>query len=152
MPGRRYVEEISLAAILAIKRSAGIAPEVNLRERVTCTPPPSANKAAHSGIYYKIFCCEYSHFSIETRCYWFWHSYDHCFIFGQYIHSKFIWTSVRLEKTFRGIFCNFLHNWALSFFNQLRTVPFWKLFEYVFKFSLCFNSLHHVIPFSLLRN
>ena len=31
------------------KRSAGVEPEVNLKEHVTCTPPPSANKAAHSG-------------------------------------------------------------------------------------------------------
>ena len=29
----RYVEEIGLAAMLAAKRSAGVAPEVNLRER-----------------------------------------------------------------------------------------------------------------------
>ena len=28
----------------AAKRSAGVAPEVNLRERVTCTPLPNANK------------------------------------------------------------------------------------------------------------
>ena len=32
------------AAMLAAKRSAGVAPEVNL-----CMPPPSANQAAHSG-------------------------------------------------------------------------------------------------------
>ena len=31
--------------MLAIKRSAGVAPEVNLREHVTHMPPPSANKA-----------------------------------------------------------------------------------------------------------
>ena len=31
---RRYVEEIGSAAMLAAKRSAGVAPEVNLRERV----------------------------------------------------------------------------------------------------------------------
>ena len=49
MPGRRYVEEIASAAMLATRRSAGITPEVNLREHVTCTPPPSTNKAAHSG-------------------------------------------------------------------------------------------------------
>ena len=36
MPAHRYVEENSLAAMLAIKRSAGVAPEVNLREHVTC--------------------------------------------------------------------------------------------------------------------
>ena len=36
------------AAILAAKRSAGVAPEVNLREHVTHTPLPSTNKAAHS--------------------------------------------------------------------------------------------------------
>ena len=49
MPVRRYVEEISSAAMLAAKRSAGVAPGVNLRECVTCTPLPSMNKAAHSG-------------------------------------------------------------------------------------------------------
>ena len=49
MPGCRYVEEIGLAAMLAAKRSAGVTPEVNLRECVTCMPLPSANKAAHSG-------------------------------------------------------------------------------------------------------
>ena len=37
------------AAMLAAKRSAGVAPEVNLRECVRCTPLPSSNKAAHSG-------------------------------------------------------------------------------------------------------
>ena len=30
------------------KRSAGVAPEANLWEYVTCMPPPSTNKAAHS--------------------------------------------------------------------------------------------------------
>ena len=35
--------------MLATKRSAGVAPEVNLRERVTHMPPPSMNKASHSG-------------------------------------------------------------------------------------------------------
>ena len=49
MPGCRYVEEISSAAMLATKRSAGVTPEMNLRECVTHTPLPSANKAAHSG-------------------------------------------------------------------------------------------------------
>ena len=38
LPGHRYVEEISLAAMLATKRSAGVTPEVNLREYVTHTP------------------------------------------------------------------------------------------------------------------
>ena len=42
----RYVEE---AAMLAAKRSAGVAPEVNLRECVTHMPLPSVNNAAHSG-------------------------------------------------------------------------------------------------------
>ena len=36
-------------AMLAVKRSAGIAPELNLREHISCMPPPSVNKAAHSG-------------------------------------------------------------------------------------------------------
>ena len=50
MPGCRYVEEIDLAAMIAAKRSAGVAPEVNLRECLTHTPPPSMNNAAHSGL------------------------------------------------------------------------------------------------------
>ena len=49
MPGRRYVDEISWAAMLAAKRSAGVTPEVNLMEHATRTPLPSVNKAAHSG-------------------------------------------------------------------------------------------------------
>ena len=49
MPGCRYVEEIGSAAMLAAKRLAGITPDVNLRENVTCMPLPNANKAAHSG-------------------------------------------------------------------------------------------------------
>ena len=36
-------------ATLAVKRSAGVAPEVNFRECIICMPPPSTNKAAHSG-------------------------------------------------------------------------------------------------------
>ena len=42
MPGHMYVEKIGLAAMLATKRSAGVTPEVNLRECVTCMPAPSA--------------------------------------------------------------------------------------------------------------
>ena len=49
MPAHRYVEEKSLAVILAGKRPAGVTPDLNLGERVTCMPLPSANKAAHSG-------------------------------------------------------------------------------------------------------
>ena len=49
MPACRYVEENSLAAMLAAKRLAGVTPEVNHREHVTCMPLPSANKVAHSG-------------------------------------------------------------------------------------------------------
>ena len=44
MPACRYEEEISSAAMLTIDRLAGVAPEVNLREYVTCTPSPSALK------------------------------------------------------------------------------------------------------------
>ena len=40
-PVRRYVEEIGSVT----KRSAGVTPEVNLRECETHMPPPSANKA-----------------------------------------------------------------------------------------------------------
>ena len=49
MPARRYVEEIGLAAMLAANRSAGVTPEVNPWKPVTHIPPPSTNKAAHSG-------------------------------------------------------------------------------------------------------
>ena len=49
MPGSRYMEEIGSAAMLAAKRSAGVTPEVNLKECVKCMPPPSADKAAHFG-------------------------------------------------------------------------------------------------------
>ena len=49
MPAHRYVEENGLAAMLTVKRLAGVAPEVNLREHPTCMPLPSANKAVHSG-------------------------------------------------------------------------------------------------------
>ena len=49
MPAHRYMEENGLAAMLATKKLAGVAPEVNLQEHVPHTPPPSANKAAHSG-------------------------------------------------------------------------------------------------------
>ena len=48
MPARRYVEENGSAAMLATKMSAGVAPEVNLRERIYMLLP-SVNKAAHSG-------------------------------------------------------------------------------------------------------
>ena len=37
------------AAMLAAKRSAGVAQEVNLRQFTGRKPPPSTNKAAHSG-------------------------------------------------------------------------------------------------------
>ena len=49
MIGRRYVEEIGSAAILAATRLAGVTPEVNLRECETHMPLPSVNKAAHTG-------------------------------------------------------------------------------------------------------
>ena len=47
MSAHRYVEENGSAAMLATKKSAGVAP--NLRERVTRMPLLSADKAAHSG-------------------------------------------------------------------------------------------------------
>ena len=49
MPARKYMEENDSDNILDAKRSAGVAPGLNLRERLTCTPPPSMIKAAHSG-------------------------------------------------------------------------------------------------------
>ena len=45
MPGRRYVEEIGSVAMLAAKRSAGVAPEVNLSKCTMHMPLPSVNKA-----------------------------------------------------------------------------------------------------------
>ena len=45
MPGCRYMEENGLAMMLL----ASLVPEVDLRECVTHTPPPSMNKAVHSG-------------------------------------------------------------------------------------------------------
>ena len=48
MPAHRYMEENSLATILATKKSAGVVPEVNLRKCVIHMPPPSMNKVAHS--------------------------------------------------------------------------------------------------------
>ena len=41
--------EKQLATVLVAKRLAGLAPEVNLRECISCMPPPSVNKAAYSG-------------------------------------------------------------------------------------------------------
>ena len=55
MPACRYMEENSMAAMLAVKRSAGVIPEVNLRECVTCTALQSANKTNHFGL-----CCQKS--------------------------------------------------------------------------------------------
>ena len=43
-PARRFVEENGSVA----EMSAGVAPEVNLREHVKCVPLPRANKAVHS--------------------------------------------------------------------------------------------------------
>ena len=56
MSAHRYLEEICSAAMPTAKRSAGVTLEVNLREQVTLMPPPSTNKAAHSG------------FEIQRRC------------------------------------------------------------------------------------
>ena len=50
IPPHRYVEENSSVAMLTAKRSAGVTPEVNFKKDVTHMPPPSANKAAHSGL------------------------------------------------------------------------------------------------------
>ena len=49
MPAYRYLEEIGLAAMLAAKRLAGVTPEVNLKDHVTCMPLASVSKAAQSG-------------------------------------------------------------------------------------------------------
>ena len=44
------MEENGLATMLDAERLAGVAPEVNFRECVTCMALPSVNKAAHSGL------------------------------------------------------------------------------------------------------
>ena len=44
-----YVEENGLAGMLVTKRSAGVAPEGNLREHATHMLLPSVDKAAHPG-------------------------------------------------------------------------------------------------------
>ena len=49
MVGVSFAHYEILSPMLAAKRSAGVAPEVNLRERVTRTPPPSVNKAEPRG-------------------------------------------------------------------------------------------------------
>ena len=46
MPACRYMEESS-AAMLSTKSSAGVAPEVNLRECVVCMPLPNVNRAVY---------------------------------------------------------------------------------------------------------
>ena len=49
MPASSYVEELGLAAMLVTKKSAGVTPEVNLREHVTYMPLERTNNAAHYG-------------------------------------------------------------------------------------------------------
>ena len=39
MPTHKYVEDNGPAMMLSTKRLAGVAPEVNLKEHVTCTLP-----------------------------------------------------------------------------------------------------------------
>ena len=50
MPGYKYMEENGSATILASKRLAVIALEMNLREHVTHMPKPIANKVPHSAL------------------------------------------------------------------------------------------------------
>ena len=45
MTAHKYVEEIGSAAMLVTKRSAGVAPEVNLRD-ASCMPLPGVNNTA----------------------------------------------------------------------------------------------------------
>ena len=47
-PSVEFTSKQRLAAMLAVKRLAGVAPEVNLRGHTSCTPPPGANKAVQS--------------------------------------------------------------------------------------------------------
>ena len=49
MPDCRYVEDNSLAVMLAAKRLAGVTSELNLIDHVKDMPLPSGNKAAHYG-------------------------------------------------------------------------------------------------------
>ena len=49
MPACRKMEENGSCAMLAVKRSAGLTPEVNLWEHITPMPPPSRNKVADPG-------------------------------------------------------------------------------------------------------
>ena len=49
MPVNSYVDENGSAAMLAAKRLAVVALDVNFREYVICMPQPSMNKAAQSG-------------------------------------------------------------------------------------------------------
>ena len=49
MPAHGYVEENGSAAVLVTKRLGGVTAKVDLRECITCMPPPSMNMAAHSG-------------------------------------------------------------------------------------------------------
>ena len=56
MPPCRYVEENGLTAMLTDKRPAGVAPEVTFMECVSCMPPPSMNKTAHSDFETKRAC------------------------------------------------------------------------------------------------
>ena len=46
---QKYVDENGSATMLAAKRSAGVTPEVNLREYTSHIPVPIVNKATHSG-------------------------------------------------------------------------------------------------------
>ena len=53
------------AAMLAAKRSAGVAPDVNLREHISCAPLPTANKAAHSGFETQRRCHQNSKWGVQ---------------------------------------------------------------------------------------
>ena len=44
-----HVGKTMWATMLAIDTSKGVAPGVNVRECISCPPPPSANMAAKSG-------------------------------------------------------------------------------------------------------
>ena len=46
---RRYVEDMAQLPCWLPAGSAGVAPEVNLREHLTHMPPPNMNKADHPG-------------------------------------------------------------------------------------------------------
>ena len=53
MPAHRYMEENSLAVMVATNGLTGVTPDMNLK---VCMSPPSTNKATHAGFETKRRC------------------------------------------------------------------------------------------------